>query len=101
MKLVQIAIELDKHGRKGPMYITTLPDGTRMRPSKTPFCHAARELLRLNLAASDDRLELHREGIMCLVSTIGNAAALTVLEPEKMPPYFAPYAPWDDPLEGL
>jgi hypothetical protein len=91
MGTIKISIELDTHGQRGPMFIATLPDGTRTKPSLTPFCHAAREVLRLNLAKPEDTIEMHREGIMCLTASVETAAALTVRENEVESPHFVRY----------
>jgi hypothetical protein len=97
MATIKITIELEKYRHRGPEFVATLPDGTRTRATSTPFCHAAREVLRLNLAMRDDTLEMYREGILCLSSSVGTAAGLTVQEGQTVRPRFAAWQPWVDP----
>jgi hypothetical protein len=94
--IIKITIELEKYQNRGPTFVATLPDGTRTKPTITPFCHAARELLRLNLATSDDTLEMYREGILCLSASIGTAAGLTVSEGQAQAPRFTAWEAWVD-----
>ncbi len=58
-----------------------------------PFCRGARELLAAG-ADPTDRLEGWRGDMLCLVSTVGDAAALTVAETSSGPK-FRVYRPFE------
>jgi hypothetical protein len=100
MATIKITIESERHRGRGPAFIATLPDGSKTRASVTPFCHAAREALRLNIATRDDTLEMYREGVLCLTSSIDTAAGLTVNEGVCQRPYFGRWQAWNDDLSG-
>ncbi len=58
-------------------------------PREMPFCRGARQLLAVGVSP-EDRLEGWRGNQLCLVSTVGAAAALTVAETDSGPK-FKPY----------
>lgn len=69
-------------------------DGRHLCTSKTAFFDAAR-LLKAEGVLPQESLTMTREGsnVVCLTSTVGEAARLTVEENENRGPRFRPYRP--------
>jgi hypothetical protein len=61
--------------------------------SRQPLYDAARWLLGQGLALPSDLIGTYRDGTLCLRSTVGRAAKLTIVEDSRTGPRLAAYRP--------
>jgi hypothetical protein len=68
-------------------------DGETIGEWRVPECSAARWLLEQGLAAEGDKLTSYRDGLPCLMGSVGWFAAHTVIENEKAGPVWRKWTP--------
>jgi len=69
-------------------------EGRGIGESKQPLYDAARYLLAHGLALPSDLIGTYREGALCLRSTVGRAAKLTIVEDSRTGPRIVAYRPF-------
>lgn len=79
---------------EAPFFVATI-SGQFLCRSKTPLLSAARILLKAGANPAEELTMIREDGVVSMRTTVGDAASLTVAEPDSYPPRFRKWVPFD------